>query len=94
MNKYAFNHDGKTTFEAIGISDERMDCLVETLTSVAMRAIFTDKSIDSISKALEVLINETQPSTFEEAMAIGYHYALAHQRAANAAKIISSEIKP
>lgn len=94
MNKYEFNHGGKTTFEALGISDERMDCLVETLTDVAKRAVFTDKEIDSISKALEVLMNEAQPSTFVEAMAIGYHYALAHQSAVKVAKSMFSEIKP
>ena len=94
MNKYAFNHDAETNFEALGISDERMDEIIKVLTSVVTRELFTDPSIDSISKVLEVLINEAQPSTIVEAMAIGYHYALVHQNAAKVAKRVFSEIKP
>jgi hypothetical protein len=94
MNKYEFNHDGTTTFEALGISDERRDEIIEVLTSVVTRAVFTDHLINSTSKALEVLVNETQPSTFVEAMAIGYRYALAHQSAVKVAKSMFPEIKP
>lgn len=94
MNKYEFDHDGKTTFEALGISDERRDEIIEVLTSVVTRAVLTDHLINSTSKALEVLVNETLPSTVVEAMAIGYHYALIQASAVKVAKSVFSEIKP
>ncbi len=94
MNKYAFNHDAETNFGALGISDERMDEIIEVLTSVVTRAVFTDHSINSTSKALEALINEAQPSTVVESMAIGYHYALMQASAVKVAKSISPKIKP
>jgi len=74
MKKYTFSTDFETVSENIGVSTKRYNLFVEKAKEVSMRAIMFDKSITEKSQAMEIYLNEIQPSNDVEAFFAGVVY--------------------
>jgi hypothetical protein len=74
MKKYAFSTDFDTISENIGIPKERYELLFEKAKEVAYRAIMYDKFITEKSQAMEIYLNEIQPTNEVEAFFAGVIY--------------------
>lgn len=93
MAKYAFNHDAQKLSDVTGISEERWDELNCASKATIMAAFLTDNNITDDGKALEMLINEGQPSTVVEAMALGFIFGCSLEKAKVILQKISAIIK-
>ena len=92
MANYAFNTDAETTYEAMGFSEERADFFIAKSREVCLRALLTDKEIDNDVKALEALINETQPANVVEAMFVGNVFGQTYAKVAQMAAVLNKAL--
>lgn len=74
MAKYAFNHDSNDFGTALGIDSEQIELIQEHTKDMAVRAVLTDRKINTDSKAFEILLNKLQPDNIVEALLIGRLY--------------------
>ena len=86
MAKYALLTEKDNLHEAIGVTEDRIDELIEKCRNVCIRAVLTDQEMDNIVKATEALLNETQPQNIVEAVVIGKLFGRMYERTIQEAK--------